>query len=118
MLDLIDKNNDLFSYRLFRENCIKSEINSSIIYIKDLRIFKNVDIKDMLIVDNSILSFAFHLDSWIPILPYYSNINDRELIYLVQYLDTIVNSYDLRIENKKFIKWNIKLEYFLEWFSK
>ena len=106
VLDIIDKNNDIFSYRVFRDNCIKSVLDSNIVYIKDLRIFKHVDIKDMLIVDNSLLSFAFNIDSGIPILPFYSNKNDRELVYLVQYLDSIVNFYDLSTENKKFIKYD------------
>ena len=106
VLDIIDKNNELFSYRIFRENCIKTVVDSKIVYIKDFRVFKNVDIKDIIIVDNSILSFAFNLDSGIPILPFYSNKLDRELVYLVQYLDSIVNFSDLSFENKKYIKYD------------
>jgi len=60
----------------------------------------------MIIIDNSILSFAFHLDNGIPILPYYNNKNDRELLYLVHYLGTLVNQPNLSIENRKFIKYN------------
>ena len=106
MLDLLDKNNELFTLRLYRENCVQTSIDEDKVYIKDLRIFKNVDPRDMIIIDNSILSFAFHIDNGIPILPYYSNKNDRELIYLGHYLGSLVNHSDLRLENKKFIKYN------------
>jgi len=106
VLDLLDKNNELFALRLYRENCVQTSIDKDKIYIKDLRIFKNVDPRDMIIIDNSILSFAFHIDNGIPILPYYSNKNDRELIYLGHYLGSLVNHSDLRLENKKFIKYN------------
>lgn len=80
-------------------------IDENIVYIKDLRIFKNVDIKDMLIVDNSLLSFACHLDSGIPILPFYDNKSDIELVYLANYLESIANKPDLRLENIKYIKY-------------
>ena len=53
ILDYIDPNNNI-SYRLFRENCIKTDHG----YIKDLRIFINRNIKDLIIVDNSTISFA------------------------------------------------------------
>ena len=43
---------------------------------------KNVEPKKIIIVDNSILSFAFHIDNGIPILPFYDNKDDNELIFL------------------------------------
>ena len=54
ILDYIDPNNNI-SHRLFRENCIKTDHG----YIKDLRIFINRNIKDLIIVDNSTISFAY-----------------------------------------------------------
>ena len=104
-MDYLDKNNELFSLRLFREHCTKIEFQNSINYIKDLRIFQNVDLNDILIVDNSIVSFAFHMNNGIAILPYYDNKRDKELVYLSKYLDSIVNSTDLRQENMKYIKY-------------
>ena len=61
VLDIFDKNNEIFSLRLYRENCVQTKLEDDKVYIKDLRIFQNVDLKDMIIIDNSILSFAFHL---------------------------------------------------------
>ena len=74
------------------------------IYVKDLRIFKNVKMENMIIIDNSVLSFAFQLENGIPILPYYDNKEDIELKFLSNYLVNICNSQDLRIENIKSIK--------------
>ena len=101
-MDYLDKNNELFSLRLFREHCTKIEFQNSINYIKDLRIFQNVDLNDILIVDNSIVSFAFHMNNGIAILPYYDNKRDKELVYLSKYLDSIVNSTDLRQEKRRY----------------
>lgn len=36
-------------------------------YVKDLRIIKDRNLKDVVLVDNSTVSFAFNLDNGIPI---------------------------------------------------
>ena len=51
-------------------------------YIKDLRIIKNRNLKDMVIVDNLLTSFGFQLDNGIPILEFKDNENDTELKHL------------------------------------
>jgi len=109
VLDYLDPNKELIQYRLYRNNCVKIQSEGDYIYIKDLRIFKNVDIKDIVIVDNSILSFAFQLENGIPILPYYDAVEDNELNYLVNYLKCVSLAFDLREENNK----SIKMKYFL-----
>ena len=38
--------------------------------MKDLRIFKNVALKDLLIVDNAVYSFGEQIDNGIPITPF------------------------------------------------
>lgn len=43
------------------------------VYIKDLRIIKNRNLKDMVIIDNAVYSFGFQLDNGIPILPFYDD---------------------------------------------
>jgi hypothetical protein len=82
---------------------------SDLIYVKDLRIFGNVKMEDMIIIDNSVLSFAFQLENGIPILPYYKKADD-ELRFLSNYLNSIYNVKDLRIENNR----SIKMPYFLK----
>lgn len=48
-------------------------------YIKDLRIIKNRELKDIVIVDNLIHSFGLQLDNGIPILEYLKGKDDVEL---------------------------------------
>ena len=84
-------------------------MENEFIYVKDLRIFKNVKIEDMIIIDNSVLSFAFQLENGIPILPFYDNKDDIELKFLSNYLGSIYNGKDLRVENNR----SIKMLYFL-----
>lgn len=55
ILDYIDPKGIYFQHRFYRESCIKTTDN---VYVKDLRIFKNVDPKDMLLVDNAVYSFG------------------------------------------------------------
>lgn len=101
VLDYIDPAKKYFSLRLYRHNCVKTVSDGNTIYIKDLRIIKNVKLKNMLIIDNSVLSFAFHLDNGIPILPYYNNKKDREMLFLRDYLMNLSNTEDFRISNSK-----------------
>ena len=53
---------------------------------------KYYDLKDIVIVDNSVLSFAYHLNNGIPIVPYYDSKEDSELIILSKYLLFIADS--------------------------
>ena len=64
--------------------------------MKDLRIL-GVDLKDVVLVDNSTYSFAFQLDNGIPILPFYNDRNDDELLHLISYLEAIADSDDMRV---------------------
>ena len=80
----IDPTGSLFEYRLYRNNCTQIKVENQIYYIKDLRVFKNISLDDIVIIDNSVLSFAFHLDNGIPILPYYSGSDEKEMKCLVQ----------------------------------
>ena len=107
VLDFIDKNKEFFKYRLYRRNCkfMKDKSDESIkFYVKDLEIFEGIDLKDMVIIDNSILSYALQLNNGIPIMPYKDSKKDFELMFLAGYLNSICEFEDLREANKKFIK--------------
>ena len=56
ILDYIDPNHEFISYRMYRHNCI---LTKNGFYIKDLRVIANRKMEDMVIVDNSVYSFAF-----------------------------------------------------------
>ena len=48
-------------------------MNTEYGHIKDLRVIKNRMLKDMLVLDNNCLSFAFNINNGVPILPFYDN---------------------------------------------
>ena len=54
-------------------------------YIKDLRIFSDRNISDIVLVDNASYSFGFQIDNGIPIVPFYNSKDDVELIILGNY---------------------------------
>lgn len=110
VLDFLDPKKEIYQYRLYRHNCVEAKVEGDTVYIKDLRVIKNVAMSDMIIIDNSVMSFAYQLENGIPILPYYDNPNDLELKYLANYLNRIAKHADLRTENKKIIK----MDYFLK----
>ena len=107
VLDFIDTKKEFFKYRLYRRNCkyMKDKFDDKIkFYCKDLEIFEGIDLKDMIIIDNSILSYALQLNNGIPIMPYKDSKKDFELMFLAGYLNSICEFEDLREANKKFIK--------------
>ena len=96
VLDFLDPENSIFEGRLYRKDCIQAQIDQTKFYVKDLDIFQNFNLKDIVIIDNSVLSFAYHLNNGIPIVPYYDSKEDSELIILSKYLLFIADSNDLR----------------------
>ena len=110
VLNFLDPENEIFEYRLYRKDCIESNVNGTKFYVKDLDIFQNFNLKDIIIIDNSVLSFAYHLENGIPIVPYYDSKEDSELPILASYLENIFNYEDLREANKIHIKMHIFLD--------
>ena len=108
ILNYIDPNNKYFKYRLYRNNCTTVKYEGKEIYIKDLSVFKNIDLKNIIIVDNSVVSFAYQLNNGMPILPYYDYNKDNELVCLAYYLIAIFDYNDLREANKL----HVKLDYY------
>ena len=107
VLDFMDPNKKYFNYRLYRNNCSLVEINNVKFYVKDLDIFDEYyDLKDIIIIDNSVLSFIYHLENGIPIVPYYHEDKDGSLYVVGLYLIHIYKEYDLREANKKYINLN------------
>lgn len=50
----------------------------------------------MVIIDNAVYSFGFQLDNGIPIIPFYNNKEDEELLHLINYLNTLAFFTDMR----------------------
>lgn len=96
LIDLIDPEGTLVNFRLYREHCFQTEEG---IFIKDLRVIRNRDLKDLILVDNSVYSFGFQLNNGVPIIPYYNDPTDQELVYLAQYVLSLAQADDVREQN-------------------
>ena len=103
-LDYLDPENKYIHHRLYREHCMTTEEG---LYIKDLRILANRDLKDVLIVDNAVYSFGYQFDNGIPIIPFYFNKKDNELKSLISYLKSIYHMEDVREANRKLFKLHL-----------
>ena len=103
IIDYIEKEQKYFSLRLYREHCIFIKPG---LYIKDLRIFKNRDLKNIVLIDNSIFSFAHQLNNGILVTSFYNDDNDFFLENLKEYLSyCIEDCNDVRIINKEQFKF-------------
>lgn len=81
---------------LSRESCV--HVNN--FYVKDLRIISDRKMEEMVIVDNSIVAFAFNLDNGVPINDYRGDVPmDEELVYMTSYLEDIYHYDDIREAN-------------------
>ena len=99
VLDLLDKHKCI-KYRLFREHCVFDNG----IYIKDLKIFDR-KINNMIIIDNNPLSYDNNVENGIPILSWYEDTNDNELMKLIPILKYMANNdiIDVRTIINKFV---------------
>ena len=55
----------------------------------------------MIIVDNAVYSFGYQLDNGIPIIPFYEDKNDEELMHLIFYIECLAKCADVREQNRK-----------------
>jgi CTD small phosphatase-like protein 2 len=86
VLDYLDPTGKYFSFRLYRDSCLKT---SDGYYVKDLRIFGNRRLEDLILIDNSVYSFAFQLENGVPIIPFYRDNRDEELYHLMTYMQGV-----------------------------
>jgi len=81
--DLLDKW-DVFHSRLFRESCVFHKGN----YVKDLGKLGR-ELHQIIIVDNSPASYIFHPENAVPVASWFDDMNDRELLDLIPFLENI-----------------------------
>jgi Dullard-like phosphatase family protein len=99
ILDYLDPENKYFHHRFYRETCWQT----GGVYVKDLRVFHQWSLEDIILVDNAVYSFAFQLDNGIPIIPYYRGKEDNQLLYLKEYLNLIHNKNVIRDLRRTFL---------------
>ena len=100
LLDLLDKEKNI-QYRLYRDHC--NFVNG--IFIKDLKRL-NRNLKDIIIIDNSPMAYAFDVENGLPILSWFDNRDDRELINIQKILKFLANVDDVRKYIKKILRNN------------
>lgn len=93
VINLLDPENKFISARFFRDHCFETQEG---IYIKDLRIFANRDLKDLIIADSAVYSYGFNIDNGVPLLPFFGDKKDGELLELCDFLVKVKGVRDLR----------------------
>ena len=111
VLNYLDPDKKIFEFRLYRNHCVLCSVDEMKFYVKDLGIFENFcDLKDVVLIDNSVLSFAYHLDNGIPISPFYDSKKDCELLEISNFLYRYADEYDIRNKLREVYKLSEYLE--------
>ena len=100
LLNILDTEKNI-KHRLYREDC--TYING--LFIKDLKRL-NRPLKDLIIVDNSPLAYAFNAENGLPIKTWYDNRNDTELNKIMPLLIFLSNVKDVRRYIQLFVDEN------------
>lgn len=114
VLDYLDPAHELIHHRLYRENCLVIEG----VFMKDLRIFNNRRIQDLVIVDNAAYSFGYQLDNGIPIISWHDDPYDKELFNLMNYLKVLAQAEDVREVNRQIFHLRTFYEDYIQEFLK
>lgn len=94
ILDEFDPSGQLIEKRFYRHHCYNT---SDGMHIKDLRIFeKCYNLKDVILIDNAVFSYAFQISNGVPMMPFYSDKDDIEMIHLTKYLERLSHFDDIR----------------------
>lgn len=96
VIDYLDPRRELIEHRFYRDSCVVVDG----CFIKDLRIFHERKLKDLTLVDNSVLSFGLQLDNGVPIVSWYNDKADKELMNLIDYLKQIRSVEDVRVVHR------------------
>lgn len=74
-----------------------------------------------MIVDNYVYSFAFQLENGIPIVPFFGDKEDAEMIKVIRYIESIHDKNDLRHPNTKIFNlkkiYNSNIENFIKYYN-
>lgn len=98
IVNKLDPKRDIIKKIFARKDCLRTKNGY---FIKDLNMFSNIDLKDVIIVDDTVHSFARNINNGIPILKWLDDKQDQELKYLSQYLIELSSELDVRESLKK-----------------
>ena len=100
LLDILDKDKKI-QYKLYRDKC--TFLNG--VYIKPLKkIGRNL--KDVIIVDNSPLAYAYDNENGLPISSWFDDKNDKELFDITILLEFLSRTNDVRKYIRKFVHFD------------
>ncbi len=89
---------------MYRQDCIQVQD----FFIKDLDVFIDREKENIVIVDNSILSFAFDIDNGVPIQSFMgTEEDDKELLYLISFLEEAFYQQDVRHSVRESFKLSV-----------
>ena len=98
IIDYLDPRGDLIQHRFYRDTCVRTEGGE---YIKDPRVFKNIGLGNILLVDNAVYSFGYQLDNGIPIASFKEDPEDQEFEHLMPHLEACAQEDDVREYNRQ-----------------
>jgi Dullard-like phosphatase family protein len=99
IIDYIDPKNEFFQFRLYRDACIPIQER---LYIKDLRIIKDYDPMNVILMDNSLYSFMNQPSNGMLVNSFFTNHRDNQLISAKNFLiNHIYPCDDIRKECEK-----------------
>jgi len=95
LLDYLDRQYGVIQKRFYRHHCYRTQDE---VTMKDLRIFEQwgFDMKDVILVDNATHWFGFQINNGLPMVPFYDNKEDKEMIHILHYLENFVDINDIR----------------------
>lgn len=90
----------IVSHKLFRDHCT---LTGNGLYVKDLDILvdETRPLSKMVLVDNASYSYTWHPNNGVPIIPFYDDKTDRELLELEEYLKKLIGQEDVCSFNYK-----------------
>ncbi len=114
-LKIIDPSEKFFKFKFFRDSCINIDDK---IYIKDLSIIDNYDLKNIILVDNSLYSFYNNLQNGVLVNSFFYDGNDNQLIFAQNYiLNALLLCDDVRIVNEDTYKFTKQFDYYKSLYS-
>jgi len=102
ILNHIDPEKKIFDHRFYRGSCVTEDQK---LFIKDLRVLKNRDLKDVVLVDNAAYSYAHQISNGIPIIPFSDDKTDTEFEELTEFLMTLLDLDDVRPYLSRYFKF-------------